>query len=176
MDSLTGLLTQVPAGDCIVLLTDLNEQLPANVAKVTGKWAFGEASQNAGKMVDMLRQFDLFAINTSFQAKRRSSNATFVKMTAVESYETIESYGDLEFLTGKQVVTRYQNKRVKGTVKALDVSNNDELKKWTVVFEDNYTMRCSEKWIKKHLTKTRTKTKRKRIQKQIDYIFVSNRW
>ena len=127
--------------------------------------------------MDMLRQFDLFAINTNFQAKHKSSNATFIKTTAVESYERYESYEDLGFLTGKQVITRYHSNWIKSTVKALDNSStsNDEVKKWTVVFEDDYTMRCSERWIIEHLV-LKSKTKRKRIQKQIDYIFVSNRW
>ena len=66
LQTLTKLLSQVPASDCIMVLTDLNEQLPANVKNVTGKWAHGEASQNAEKMLEVLRMFDLFAVNTAF--------------------------------------------------------------------------------------------------------------
>lgn len=35
-------------------------------------------------------------------------------------------------------------------------------------------MRCSDKWVEKHML--RTPSKRKTVTRQIDYIFVSNRW
>ena len=155
-------------------MTDLNEQLPVNVKNITGKWAYGEASQNAEKMMTMLRQFDLFAVNTAFQSKRSSSNATFIKTTtATERYE---SSMDLSFLSGREVSIRYHGKSIKGTVKNPDHSDSPdtENKKWNVTFEGGYSTKCSEKWILNHTAKT--KLKRKRVQKQIDYIFVSNRW
>ena len=171
MDSLIKLLSQVPPSDCIVLATDLNEQLPSNVPKVTGKWAHGEASQNADKMIDLLRMFDMFAVNTAFQPKRNASNATF--MRTLEKAEDDDNSLDAteSHLVGRKVSTKYQGTWVEGTVKGLD--SVDALKKWVVVFEDGYSMRCSEEWILKN---RKLPCKRKRTQKQIDFIFVSNRW
>ena len=93
LTTLLRLLVQIPPGDCIVLLTDLNEQLPANDENVTGKWTHDKASPNAEMMMDMIRQFDLFSINTAFQPKRNSSNATFIKTTAIEGHENENDMG-----------------------------------------------------------------------------------
>ncbi len=85
-------------------MTDLNEQLPPNVKNVTGKWAHGEASQNAGKMIEVLRMFDLFAVNTAFQRKKSASCATFIKTAATISGK----HDDLGLLYGRRVLTKYQ--------------------------------------------------------------------
>ena len=42
--TLMSLLSKIPKNDCIIVLGDMNEQLPANIKGHTGKWSFGEAS------------------------------------------------------------------------------------------------------------------------------------
>ena len=72
----------------------------------------------------ILRQFDLFAVNTVFQAKRNSSNATYIQTTAVENYE---STADLGFLTDREVRTKkYQGNWIKDTV-TITSNRNEQL-------------------------------------------------
>ena len=74
--SLIKLLKEVPKHDCTVLLGDFNEQLPANVPNRTGKWAFGNKSENSEDLLEVMQMFDLFAANTKFQPKQKVSTAT----------------------------------------------------------------------------------------------------
>ena len=156
-NTLAKLLSQVPLSDCKVLMTDLNEQLPPNVKNVTGKWAHGEVSKNADDMIEVLRMYDLFAVNTAFQPKRSASNTTFIKTEA----DHTRSHDDLGLFHGRRVSTKYHG-------------NWDGTKRWMLVFDDDFTLRCGDKWIRDHLKAL--PSERKRISKQIDYTFVSNRW
>ena len=59
MSELKRLLKQAPSNDCIILLGDFNEQLPPSMDGCTGKWTYGEASQNAEHVLDLMRMFEL---------------------------------------------------------------------------------------------------------------------
>ena len=80
LGTLSKLLKQVPKSDCIIILGDLNEQLPPNIDNHTGKWAFGSASKNADDIIDIMRLHDLYAINTKFQPAKHTSNATYISI------------------------------------------------------------------------------------------------
>ena len=97
MATLLQLLKQVPNNDCIVLLGDFNEQLQSKVENCTGKWGHGPASRNAGDVIDMMRLYDLCAINTYFQP-RRNNNATFVAASKSSHYQYV----------GRQVSAKYR--------------------------------------------------------------------
>lgn len=72
--SLVKLLKTIPKNDCIVILGDLNVQLPPNVNGITGKWAYGKADENVNAVIEVMRMFNLRAINTDFQPKGNKSN------------------------------------------------------------------------------------------------------
>ena len=55
VEILQKLLQEVPQGDCILVMGDLNVQLPANVKPLTGKWALVDASENVDLILDMMR-------------------------------------------------------------------------------------------------------------------------
>ena len=76
--SLMTLMSKIPKNDCIVVLGDMNEQLPANIKGHTGKWAFGKATKNSEVILDLMRMYDLFAVNTAFQPKKGQSNSTYI--------------------------------------------------------------------------------------------------
>ena len=79
--TLTSLLKEVPASDCIIILGDLNVQLPADIPNITGKWAThkGIISKHAETFVQLMRMFEFKAANTFFQQKKGCSNATFIQ-------------------------------------------------------------------------------------------------
>ena len=106
-------LEGVPAGDCIVLVTDLNENLPPNVEGVTGKWAFGEGSKNAEEMLTMLRTFQLTAVNTLFQPRKGSSNATYIANSFLPDLPSLEHA--IKFI-GRPVGKRYRKKWIEGEI------------------------------------------------------------
>ena len=163
MGSLIKLLKQVPKSDCIVALGDFNEQLPSRVSGLTGKWAYGEKSPNADSLMDVMNMFNLFAVNTDFQPKRRASTATY---TFCKEGTFNPKAGNLE---GRKVSCKYNGNKINGTV----VSFHPNSKSWTVSFEDGYTTRCTKKKLAKWLLPP---PRAKRGFKQIDYILVSRRW
>ena len=114
--------------------------------------------------------FDLFAVNTAFQPKRTSSNATYTKSAAVEA----NNAADTDYLIGEKVRTKFFDKWFDGKVTGTVSTMPEEPKRWSVCFEDNYTMKCSEDWIMSHLKSA--PNEQRKVEKQIDYIFVSNRW
>ena len=65
MSSLVTLLKQVPKQDCAVVLGDFNEELPSCQTGLTGKWTCGDGSgsANADLLMEVMRMFDLHAIN-----------------------------------------------------------------------------------------------------------------
>ena len=162
MKALIDVLKKVPKNDCIVLLGDFNEQLPANVTNRTGKWAFGKKSDNAEDLLEVMQMFDLFAVNTKFQPKHKVSNATYT--ACVEGTFAPKS----EAMTGREVRAKYRGKFFKG--KIIGAKRSKGVKLWKVEFEDNYNKFCSERQISKWLVPP------KRTYKQIDYIIVSNRF
>ena len=103
----------MPKNDCIVLLGDFNEQLSANVKDRTGKWAFGKKSDNAEDLLEVMRMFDLFAVNTKFQPKSKVSTATYT--ACVEGTFTPRS----EVMEVRKVRAKYRGKFHNGS-KALE--------------------------------------------------------
>ena len=87
LQELKQLLDTVPAGDCVVLCGDFNCQLQRNVEGLTGKWAMTKRPDNGHgeKVLEMMRAYDLFAVDTLFKPRtrgrkgsRKVNNATYI--------------------------------------------------------------------------------------------------
>ena len=85
---LDALLTTVNNNDFIIVAGDLNCQMRRNVDRRTGKWSMTSRNENIGhdtEVLDLIRQYDLFAIGTKFKpqerlwsGKLRRCNATYL--------------------------------------------------------------------------------------------------
>ena len=195
MTTLTNLLKEIPRSDCIVIMGDLNVQLPANIAGVTGKWATTtELSKHAEPVISMMRMFELVAENTIHQPKKGHSPATFVQTiqdpqnptggrtltccpvasvpsSSVSTATSSVSTGGSPL--GKKVSVLYKGKVIQGCVKFGFTCEGK--KKWSVVFEDGYRSHFDSGWINSHLCVSNQPNRKKRYS-QIDYILVSKRW
>ena len=164
LNSLVELLKQVPKNDCVVLAGDFNEQLPKNVEQLTGKWAFGSESANADKVLNVMRMFNLSAVSTFFQPKKKSSSATYVSCVDGSFRPKVDKF------EGLGVSTFYTGKRIFGKVgKEAQIQHGTE-RMWSVHFEDGYSTIANERKLRAWLTPA------KRSYKQIDHILVSQRW
>ena len=67
------LLTTVKKSDCVILAGDFNCQLQCNVQGCTGKWSMTERDDggHGSEMLNLMREFDLFAVDTLFKPKRK---------------------------------------------------------------------------------------------------------
>lgn len=75
IEQLETLLNSVSKKDCIVLCGDFNCQLRRNVQGCTGKWSMTKHNEKKGhdqKLINLMRQFDLFAVDTRFKPPRKS--------------------------------------------------------------------------------------------------------
>ena len=65
--------------ECVVILGDLNAQLPRNVEGITGRWTWSidGDNRNAPKVLSVMRRFGLVAMNSLFQPPRGHSVATW---------------------------------------------------------------------------------------------------
>ena len=134
MTDLMHLLKEIPSNDCIVVLGDFNEQLPGSIHQLTGKWNYGDGSQNADELLNTMRMFDLFAVNTLpvFQPRRGTTNATY-------TFCSEGSFGPRDKSTnwvGRRVRARYKGSTVLGDI--TDKITRDGKTLWTVKFEDGY--------------------------------------
>ena len=68
------LLSTVRSHDCIILMGDFNCQLRRNVSGCTGKWCMTKRKDNGHgeEMLNLLRRFDLFAVDTLFKPARKA--------------------------------------------------------------------------------------------------------
>ena len=139
-----------------------------NIKNRTGRWTGGESSQNAGKILDLMSMYDLYAINTHFEPKRGESTHTYLCPKPKNSC----AQGDFGLHVGKSVSCRYKGNTVSGVVTSVDLSDGNKEEVWTVQFADGYTIKCGKRKLKSLLT-TATNIQEK---KQIDHILVSNRW
>jgi len=166
LTDLQRLLNDVPARDCICLLGDFNEQLPANVEGITGRWTGGHPTKNADDIISMLRLNNLVAINTLFRPKQKHSVHTFLKTKRESGIDTslAKSY------VGRAVKCKYKRRWITGEV--IEPSLITREPAWIVRFTDGYHKTYSEPDLKKHLVRQKTK----KTGHQIDYLFVSRRW
>ena len=165
LEELQELLKQVHQNDCIIVLGDFNEQLPANIENHTGNWAFGKPSQNADAVIDIMRLFDLYAINTKFEPPTNSSNATFIAVKKKEDKNT----KDVD-LHGRKTRTILNGELCKGTVFAQRQVKEET--QWMVNYPDGTCKSYTEDEIKDILIpKPAVFT-----YHQLDYVLVSNRW
>ena len=139
MSSLVNLLQQVPKNDCVVVLGDFNEQYYQAMCPTHSKWTYGFASQNADKLLEVMRMFDLYTISTHFQPKRGSTNTTYT-FCAEGSFDPTE---EVEDLVGQEVIARYKGKRIKGVVKSKFLKKDKQLLK--IKFDDGYVVTCVPK-------------------------------
>ena len=75
IEQLEVLLNSVNKKDCIVICGDFNCQLRRNVEGCTGKWSMTARNEKKGhdqQVLTLMRQHDLFAVDTRFKPPRRS--------------------------------------------------------------------------------------------------------
>ena len=105
--------------------------------------------------------FNLQAANTYFQPKRGKSNATYLACTE----------GSEEgMLQGREVIAKYKGNTYHGNV-GCPVTINGE-RRWPILFEDSYFSQFRESVVRKWMLPV----KKEFVAKQIDYVFISNRW
>ena len=70
---LRELLSTVKKSDCIIMMGDLNCELQRNVQGCTGQWCMTQRSDNGHgeQILDLMREFDLFAADTLFKPKQK---------------------------------------------------------------------------------------------------------
>ena len=161
-------LQQAPAGDCIVLLGDLNEQLGPNIQGRTGRWAGGQSSKNADKILDLMYMYDLFAVNTQFEPKKGETPHTYICPKSKNAC----AQGDFGLYVGERVSRRFNGKNVQGEVIAVEQGEEEDDDEWTVQFDDGQTLRYGKSELRKLLARATSPQEKK----QIDHILVSNRW
>ena len=174
--TLVNLLKKVPKNDCTVILGDLNVQLPPNVHGISGNWAYGnKEDDNANAVMEVMRMFNLRAVNTDFQPADNKPATTFTMPNKVNQQS--------RDLSGKYIKLKYKGLKHKGkitgpTALAAAESTNSPTSNpslWNVEFDDGFkTSMCPCK-IKEYLIKPRD-PKNASLEKQLDYILVSNRW
>ena len=74
---LKQLLRTVRKSNCIILAGDFNCQLQRNVEGCTGQWCMTTRPNENGhgdKMLDLMREFDLFVVDTMFNPKKKLWN------------------------------------------------------------------------------------------------------
>ena len=162
-------LKQAPSQDCIVLMGDLNEQLPANVANRTGKWVGGKPSKNASKILDLMHLYDLYAVNTHFEPKRGESVHTYM---CPKPKNKEFAQGDFGMHVGERVAHNYKGNTVHGDVTSVTLGDGQDDDVWTIHFDDGYILKCGKSKLKQLMQNSVCIQERK----QIDHILVSNRW
>ena len=71
---LQALIKTVPQGDCLVICGDFNCQLKRNIPGLTGQWAMTKQHEKKGhdkELLDLMRTYELFAVDTKFKPKAR---------------------------------------------------------------------------------------------------------
>ena len=76
---LKQLLRTVNRSDCIILGGDFNCQLPRNVEGCTGQWSMTQKMQkgHGQDIIDLMREHNLFAVDTLFKPKRKMWNGRY---------------------------------------------------------------------------------------------------
>ena len=71
---LKKLLQTVRKSDCILLVGYFNCELQRNVQGCTGKWSMTERADggHGNEVMNLLREFDLFAVDTLFKPKKKT--------------------------------------------------------------------------------------------------------
>ena len=142
MTDLQRLLTNVPARDCICLLGDFNEQLPANVVNITGKWTGGPPTKNADDILSMLRLNNLTAINTMFRPKQKQTVHTFLQTKRKEGIDRSLSTN----YVGRTVKCKYKRQWISGKVIAPSLISREPA--WIVRYSDDFHKTYSERELK----------------------------
>ena len=166
-DTLTELdviCKQAKQGDCIVVLGDLNVQLPGNKCSCTGNYvcAQGETPE-ADDILNFMKSHDLFAINTKF--RKRQSPATYLHVVSQGSSGVNDQH------LGREVKVQWRGKDNLGEV-VENFGGQQGQRKWRVRFKDGYVKAYSEPELDNILVLQKRKTE----GRQLDYILVSNRW
>ena len=153
-------LKKAPAGDCIVLLGDLNEQLGPNIQGRTGKWTGGKSSKNADKVLDIMLMYDLYAVNTHFEPKQGETPHSYL----CPRPKTACAQGDFGLYVGEKVACQYKGKNVQGEVIAVEQGREQNKRDvWTVRFNDGFTLRCGKNRLRKLITQATSPQEKKQI-------------
>ena len=79
LEKLNTFISGLGRHECVIVLGDLNAQLPRSVSGLTGKWTWsidGDKA-NAPKVLEFMRKFRLVAANSLFQPRRDHSVTTW---------------------------------------------------------------------------------------------------
>ena len=154
---------QAKQGDCIIIMGDLNVQLPANKQGSTGKHVCAqEDSEEANAVLSFMRCHDLFAVNTKF--RKRQSPATYLHVVAQGTAGVYDQY------LGREVKVNWRDKDVYGKI-IENFCDKQGGRRWKVKFDDGYVKTYSESEVEGILVIHKRETE----GKQLDYILVSNR-
>ena len=155
---------QAGQGDCLVILGDMNVQLPGNMKHLTGGHVCADSmSAPASKLLNLMRQYNLCAANTLF--RKRGSPATYLHAAASDNNQGNDQY------MGRKVKEVWKGKEYLGRVVQITNESNGT-RKWTVKFTDGYIKKYSEK----QLYHSMIPLQHEMQEKQLDYILVSCRW
>jgi len=163
---LQEVLSDVNPHDCVCVLGDLNEQVEASIKGLTGKWTGGQASKNADKVTQLLRLNQLAAVNTMFQPKKNHSVCTFLQTESAGNNNQVNDFGKY---IGNDVKANYKGEWIKGVVESAYTNKKGQMR-WSLRFNDDHVMQCTEKQMRNMLVYVR----RKQIGRQLDYILIQN--
>ena len=127
-------LKQAHPTDCIVLLGDLNEQLGPNIKNRTGRWAGGQSSKNAKKILYLMSMYDLFSVGTQFEQPKGETTHTYICPQGKKDC----AQGDFGLHVGDKVSHTYNGATIQGEVTAVQQGTDDNKDKWTVQFEERW--------------------------------------
>ena len=79
LKQLSALMGSFGSHECVIILGDLNAQLPRNKTGLTGRWTLSKKgdSGNAPEVMRFMGEFGMAAVNTFFQPKRNATVATW---------------------------------------------------------------------------------------------------
>ena len=166
LKDLEAVLSQVPKSDCVCIAGDFNEQVEAGIQHRTGRWTAGPASQNAGKIMQLMQLHELTAVNTLFKPRHPFALNTFLQTMRKENADS-----DQGEYVGRKVRVKYRSKWCEGNVvatKAIDGKQN-----WIVKFRDGYIKHYNDR---RELEEKMVFRQSPQMGRQLDYILVSTRW
>jgi hypothetical protein len=101
--------------------------------------------------------YDLFSVGTQFDQPKGETTHTYICPQG--KTETDCAQGDFGLHVGHKVSHTYNGVTIQGEVTAVEQGQGDKKRKdkWTVQFEDGYTLRCGKQRLRKLLKRANDK-------------------
>ena len=97
--------------------------MDTNIQGHTDRWTGGPASKNVNKITELLRLYQLAAVNTLFQPKRNKSVYTFLQTESTGS----EQVNDFDKYAGRKVKSQCNDKWISGVVEKMYTNNKGNM-------------------------------------------------